>query len=407
MSTVSPFAALYYNPKIVKDFSKVVCPPYDVINSQQKESFKKSSPYNFCNILITDKNKNYRQLSQMFSHWVNQDIMIRDRCESFYLCQQKFSFDGGEHRRYGILGLLRMDKPGLIHPHESTFAGPKKDRYQMLKHFKANLSPIFIITPGKIQALADSCKTYQRRKPLIEFKDFASIENKLWRISNKEMIERIKRGLAHKKLFIADGHHRFEVAHRYFKDNKGKYRKLNYVLAYFTDAESGLLVLPTHRIIKDTSLTKIRQKVGDLFNIVLTDKRKIINRFDNQKSSHDKPPSLGLVINDRFYFLELKNRELLDKISSKDIPSVYRNLEVYLFHKFVFSKFDKQNISYTHSIPEAIKSSGKRKASFILKATPLEDVFKVARAGRKMPQKSTYFFPKLLSGLVVRKFQET
>ena len=143
MPLLKPFKALYYNQAVVKDLSLVTCPPYDVMDYQQAQRFKQSNSYNFCNILLTDNAHDYRQLGRHFRGWCDNEILIEDRRPCFYLYLQRFIYGHKKYRRFGLLGLLKIDKEGVVFPHEYTFVSPKKDRYALLKETETNLSPIF------------------------------------------------------------------------------------------------------------------------------------------------------------------------------------------------------------------------------------------------------------------------
>ncbi len=401
MSLIKPFRALYYNPELVKDFSKVVCPPYDITSRREDKVFKKMSPYNFCNILKIDDEHNYNYLAGIFKEWIDKRVLIEDKEPCFYLYEQDFYFEERMHKRIGLLGLLRIDKKGIIFPHEYTFGAPKKDRYYIIKELRANLSPIFIIVSGRIKPLISSYNDYKDKKPVISFTDFSGIENKVWRIDNKMWFKKIEYSFKNRHLFIADGHHRFEVAYRYFKKVGGKVKDANYTLAYFTDPYSGLLILPTHRVVKlGMPFTAFLDKISKYCDITKSDEntfKKLFNR------ARPKKVELGLYDGKLFYLLQLKNTVFSDKIFKKADSAAYKNLDVYILHKFILSDAVESDIIYTHSVDEAVKLSKGGRVSFILHPTPLRSVFNMARRGFRLPQKSTYFYPKLLSGIVARR----
>ena len=403
MSLIKPFRALYYNRSLIRDLSKVVCPPYDIIDKEQDNFFRKASPYNFCNVLKVNKSHNYASLARTFKKWIDEEVLIEDENPYLYIYEQKFYFENKIRTRIGFLGLLRIDKKGVVLPHEYTFGAPKRDRYYMIKALKANLSPIFVIAPGEIGVLGASYQGYRAKKPIIRFTDFLNIKNRVWRISDKDTIKQIERVFSRRNLFIADGHHRFEVAYNFFKRESAGAKDANYILAYFTDSRSGLFILPTHRVVKiNMPFDSFLNKLSKYFVITKSDEAYFKKSFNNAGRNR---VVLGLYNGRDFYLLQLKNTEALDKIFKKDKSKAYRKLDVYVLHEAVFPNVDSKNIIYTHSLEEAMKLSGKGKISFILRSMPLESVFSMARKGYRLPQKSTYFYPKLLSGVLARRME--
>ncbi len=401
MSLIEPFRGIYYNSYYIKDLAKVVCPPYDVMDKKEENFFRRISPYNFCNILKKDNTSTYAHLKHTFRKWLEEKILIQDKKPYFYLYEQTFKLNNKKKRRVGLLGLLRIDKEKVIFPHEYTFSSPKKDRYYIIKEFNANLSPIFVIVPNKISVLNKIYKKYQKKRPFINFLDLAMVKNKVWRIENKKSIDEIRRAFLNRKVFIADGHHRFEVACKYFRETKGKLKGANYILTYFTDTSNGLTILPTHRIVKlVTSFNDSIDKFKKYFNIISVTQKYLREKINQPVS---KEIFFGMYYNNQCYILKLKSKILLDKIFKKDI--VYRNLDVYILHRLVLKFLNNGKIKYTHSLDEAMKLSNKKYISFILKPTSLRYVFEIAKKGYRLPHKSTYFYPKLLSGILMRRFE--
>ena len=180
--------------------------------------------------------------------------------------------------------------------------------------------------------------------------------------------------------------------------NKGKFKDLNYILAYITDFQKGLNILPTHRVLKlKDSLEQILEKLKDSF-IIKDLKQSVIEKKLKQKGKF----SFGIYRNKKFYFLELKKLSILNKISKK----IYKDLDTYVFHQLILPLFESNGIiEYTHSVSEAKKIAGAKKTAFLLKAVTLDSVLKLSCRGFRLPQKSTYFYPKILSGVTIRRFR--
>ncbi|RKY33216.1 MAG: hypothetical protein DRP68_02890 [Candidatus Omnitrophota bacterium] len=399
MSLVKPFSAFYYNPKKFKNLSPLITPPYDVIREKEKGILRKKSKYNFSHILLVDKNENYKLLGRRFNDWIKKEIFVQDIRPHFYLYEQKFNFQGKILRRVGFLCLLKLDKKETVFPHETTLRAPKKDRWYILKETKANLSPIFVVSYKKLKTLQNLYLFYTRKKPFIEFKNLEGVTHRLWKVEEKNLEVDLSREIEKSKLFIADGHHRFEVAYRYFKLNGTRFKEANYILAYLTDPSTSLIILPTHRVVElEEELEEVLKKLSSQFLIRCTNQRELLTYLKKGRLF-----SFGIYTNGLFYFLKLKNKKILDKIFKNKEERNYQKLDVYIFHKLVLKKFKVKEILYTHYLKELKKIAGSSKIGFILRSPSLETVFSFASRGYLLPQKSTYFYPKLPSGLVIRR----
>ena len=169
-ATLKAFSALHYNTEKIKNLSLVVSPPYDVISKKELKTLRKKSPYNFSRVLLASNNR-YKEIGDKFRKWIKDGILVKEKTPALYLYQQNFAIEGKNYKRFGILGLLRMDKKGVVFPHEYTLKAPKKDRSRVIKEVKANLSPIFVIAPKPLKILNSLCHRHLKLKPLLQFKD--------------------------------------------------------------------------------------------------------------------------------------------------------------------------------------------------------------------------------------------
>ena len=395
-AVIKPFRATYYNPLLIKDHSLVVCPPYDVISKNELKCLRKKSPYNFAHALIAN-NSNYQASGAILCEWLKKGILVDDQEECFYLYEQKFKVEGLPVTRFGILSLLQMDKKGIF-PHEHTLSAPKEDRKKMISATEANLSSIFIIAAKRLDVFKEIYELYAGKKPFCKFKDTDNNRNRIWRISDPKQISKIAKAINKCKLIIADGHHRFEISYDYFKKNQNKFKDLNYILAYITDYQKGLNILPTHRVVTvpggdDIFFSKLK-KYFDIKEI----KPDMLKR----KLKNHSGFCLGICRKNKCYFLNLKNPADLNTIANK----IYREIDPYVLHQLILPLFDlKGAIEYTHSLEEARRMASKNKTAFVLRAVSLGAVFKISSKGFRLPQKSTYFYPKLTSGIVIRRFK--
>ncbi|MCK9614153.1 MAG: DUF1015 domain-containing protein [Candidatus Omnitrophica bacterium] len=394
---IRPFRATHYNPSFFKNLSAFTCPPYDVISKKQLSLLKRKSPYNFSNILIATNN-DYKEIGERLRSWIDKRILVDDPAESIFLYEQRFRIGTEKYKRFGFLSLLKMNQKGAIFPHEYTLSAPKEDRKKVIEEVEANLSPIFVIAPKKINYFHALHNRYCTKKPFMRFKDLDANENLVWKITDKDTIKKICSQANGKNLVIADGHHRFEVASGYYKRNKRRFKNLNYIMSYITDAQRGLVILPTHRVISVPDFDGALATLKQYFDI-----KEVKN--DNVLTGHlgkEKKFSFGVYRRSKFYFLKLKNETILDKLFP---ASPYKKLNTYLLHQFVLPMLKTDgSIQYTHDIKEAEKLAGHDKTAFILKPVSLSAVFDIANRGYRLPQKSTYFYPKVYSGIAIRRF---
>ncbi len=406
---IKPFYGLHYNKKLLPKMQMLVCPPYDIINKDQEIKLKQSSEYNFCNLILTDKEHTYKKIGQVFRQWLKKEVLVQDSQPCFYLCRQKFSFHGKSLRRYGFLGLLKLDK-SRIYPHEYTHKGPKADRFSIISEVQANLSPIFIIYPDtKKSRLSKVFAGIIKNKPLMNFSTQQNIEYSIWKINDSKDTQIISRAIEKKKLLIADGHHRFEVACAYAKKAKKQngLKELDYAMAYFSPAAGkNILILPTHRVIKESRLdiVSLQKKIGEIFSF--KQENSLTGLAEKIKSG--KKMSLGIYCRKKFYLLRLKNKKVLGRIFKTEREKALADIDVFILHKLILKKAkikqNENNTIYTINEEEAIHAADKYQGcAFFLKSIDIKKLINISSRGIKMPQKTTYFYPKIDAGIILRR----
>jgi len=430
MAEIIPFKGVLYNPVRV-DSSSVVAPPYDIVTPESKEVLYKRSPYNIIRIDFgkdtggdNEKKNRYTRASRFFNEWLKKGILTNDNKASFYCYQISYIINGKEKKLRGLIGAVRLEElgKGRIHLHEMTYSKPKADRLNILRFCRANISPIFSLYSSKKGLTSSILEKSVRDKAIIEARDGDSFIHRLWRISDKTSIEAIKKEFSDKDIFIADGHHRYEVALELKSEMEGK-GGWDYVMMFLANIEDdGLTVLPTHRLIRfkgsrvpGFKIEKVEELLKPYFWIT------IIN-FDmaSKYSSLYEPSargkmfklmkkgghSLGMFIKNKnaFYVLKFKGQ-----YSAIDSPLVLKKFDVTILHKLILEKLLRvDKIKYEMNPQKAIENveRGRYDAVFFLNPTKIEEVKKVALTDQRMPPKSTYFYPKLLTGMVIYKFQE-
>lgn len=405
MAKIRQFRALIYNKGKVQ-IDKVVAPPYDVIDEKQRDKLYQLSPYNIIRLILNKSEDPYTQARLTLEEWIREGILIKDERDSIYIYQQEFEYKDRTYKRLGFISLLKLEEPGSrVLPHERTYDGPKRDRFKLLMEVKANLSPIFVIFPDPQNRVLNFLKEFEVKEPILDF-IFEGIRHKLWRCEDPNHIEELKSSMADKSLLIADGHHRYEVALAFRnamrKDLNGE-APYDYILSYFASAEQeGLFTLPTHRVVNlNLDWKQLLSLLSGTFYIrECRDGRELFQILEKGDSC-----TFGIYIKGKFYYLRLKD-ELKEKICEPSDP--LSKLSVNILHNFIFKEILNYSgqIYYTQDEREAVSlvDSGKYDTCFFLNPTPVEDIKSVAERKSLMPQKSTYFYPKVLSGLLIYKF---
>ena len=401
MATIKPFNGVRYS---AAEMTKLICPPYDVISKEERLRLTKKSSNNMVNIELPaamgSRNK-YQNAASVFKQWQHNGIMLEDGIPSFYLYEQAFNDHGKKAVRYGFFAALKLENPhtGAVKPHEKTLAKPKADRLSLLRTVKANLSPIFGLFGDKKSVFTAISAKIKRTTPDSTAKDSEGTVHKLWRIEDTASCKALMKLLAGQNVFIADGHHRYETAWNYSQEMSKKHGKdvaaeYNYVMAFLCPMQDkGLVIWPTHRVAALPA--GLEANIEKNFN-VLPEK-------DFAKLSLKSPQPLKVVINGKASTLTVKNKNILVK-AMPDKCGAYRELGVSILHSLLFANVDPATITYVKDEKEAVVLAKKTcRIAVIVPPTPMKAIEDIALAGQVMPQKSTYFFPKVATGIVIHK----
>ena len=417
MTTFKPFPGIFYSETAGK-CKDLVCPAYDVISEKERESFLQKSPYNFVRLEAPQGENAYEQANQLLTEWLEQGLLEQDSSPAFYLYEAAYTVSDEVYRLRGILGLLRLpEENSTVLTHENTFENAKKDRLALLQATKANTSPIYSIyddPKGELwQALAPIFETEPVRSCQVR-----DITHKLWALKEESLIQKATDFLTDQPLYIADGHHRYQTALNYRASlaQQGELspeHPANYVFTLLCERHCpGLVVLPTHRVLKDIPCfdsDEIYQAAKDYFELIpchnLTYGRNRLFEFRRQNKN-----AFLFYADEEYRLFVLKDsvspRSLIPSLSEHS--DAFCRLDVVVLHEILFSKvmnLSDEQITYTRSGKEAcsLVDSGDACAAVLLSATRIDELCAVAKAGENMPQKSTYFYPKPISGLVFRK----
>jgi uncharacterized protein (DUF1015 family) len=423
MTEIQPFNAVIYNQEKVKNLSKVVCPPYDIISVSRQQYYLALDPHNLVHILLgkdVPGEDKYKRAADYFGAWLKNGVLIQEEQPAVYFYIQQYKVKGETKSRMGFISLLRLDdRNSSVFAHEHTRLEPKEDRLKLIKRVKANLSPIFVVFPDTKRIIQ---RIYQKyivdKKPFIDITDDEKVIHKVWRLNEPQILEDIKIKMQRENIFIADGHHRYEVACMYREQMRKRLvsatgqENFNYIMAYFTHADSrGLTIFPIHRLVKlspqfDTD--DFESKLIDYFDIEeLKDKTRFL--FLMEKAGNNEHV-LGMYKNKRYWLLRLKNVKILDGMVEGK-PAEYKSLDVSILNYIIIKKIlgmdpeDNTGIEFIHDTDELIQrvDSDAAYIAFLLNPARMQQIMSLALKGEKMPPKSTYFYPKVLSGLVINK----
>lgn len=427
MAEIKPFNAILYNQEKFKDYSILTCPPYDVVSQKEQDYYYNLSPYNFLNILLRKDipgEDKYQRSGAIFKEWLKDDILVQGKDPAVYFYSQQYIIRGEKKTRLGFIALLRLgDKGSAVFAHENTRLKAKEDRLKILKKTNANLSPIFVVLKDEKRVIQRVFDQYiLGRPPLIELTDKEKTLHKLWSIEDKDVIELIQSGMKKEDAFIADGHHRYEVSCAYRDEIRQKLggelpenASFNYTLSYFTNTDQrGLSILPIHRLLrleKELDLGIFLKSLKEYFDV---EKIKGKDRFFFlMEKSGCSEHVLGMYKNKKYWLLRLKNIKILDKMMI-DKPKEYRSLDVSILNQLIFKGIlkynleEKDNLRYSAHPDEFIEAvdNDSLAIAFFLNPVKMAQIIAVALGGNKMPPKSTYFYPKVLSGLVINKHED-
>lgn len=441
MVDVKPLNAIVYNQDKV-NMNDVIAPPYDVILDDYREELYKRSDYNVVKLILakgskdlSDPNNRYDEAKKNFNKWLNEKVLIKlEKPCILYILQRYTTENGKKIERKGFIARNRIEDFATkkILPHEFTMGGPKEDRLNLTKKCEANFSQIFMVYSDSEKQIEKSIDFSQ--KPFIDVTDDNGVQNIVYKIDDEKIIALIEKVMQDKTLLIADGHHRYETAMNYrnymhetfhptHNDENADY---NYVMSYFTNLDDeNLLVFPTHRIItKWIEPYVLLEKVKKYFDVEDFEfngqnKNEVKAKFLQAiEDANKKTIAMGLYMKNvnKFYLLTLRENvnSILDEY---EVPGVLKRLDLTVLHKVLITRefnfsdeeqMAQQGIKYIKQESEAFDmiDSGKAEASFIMAYPKIKDIKEISEAGYRMPQKSTYFYPKLLSGIVINPLKQ-
>ncbi len=432
MAIVLPFRGIRYNVKRAGDMAHLIAPPYDVVDDGERDRLVSINPYNIfslelpkaksCGIHKVDR---YTCAKTEFEDWLSREILVQEDHPAIYPYDISFSTPDGRFCRKGFVALIRIEdwENRVIRPHEQTFNKVTEDRFRLLKATKAQFSQIFVLyrhNPDIARILAES-----QREEIYAIKDEAGNTHRFWKITGQDNLRSLQEGLSESVLYIADGHHRYATAMRYREEmqnlyGKGPSRPYDYLMAYLVDAEDpGQIVLPVHRILtlpEAPDLKAVESAASRIFEVETISGREDLGPgqlcavLSRRLANCPERRGLGVVFGGskgaQIWWLKAVNQNGSFPCSD---PAMSR-LDVILLQEAVIKGILQLNpqdleaegaIKYTVDLAGASEALGERDLLFVLRPTPVEQVLEIADRGLIMPHKSTYFYPKILTGMVI------
>ncbi len=433
MSRVVPFRGLLYSPARTPDLKPVVAPPYDVISAEKAEELRARHPYNVVHLDLPQGESagRYATASALLSRWIEEGVLARDESPGFYVCSQRYAVRGmPERTRWGLLGLVGIeDGPAvMVLPHEHTTERPRTDRMELMAATRAQTSPIFMMYADPAGGFASLVEAAGARQPDRWAADDAGVDVRLWRLGDPDVVRALCEGFEQRRIYIADGHHRYEAARR-VRDRwraegpraESGVRSYDYVLAYLSSLDApGMTILPYHRVLKGFKgfeAAALARRAAAHFDV----KRFSFDGYDHRAEQirrrlHEFADrgrlALGCYAGGNEYLMLVLRPGGEDRPPFDRLPAPLRALDAAILHHGVFEDAlglspeswpEEVAVHYTEDVERALGwvDAADGQAAFLLNPARSQQVMAVADAGLQMPAKSTYFYPKVMTGLVI------
>ena len=426
MPRILPFQGVRYNPARVPDLTRVTAPPYDMIPPAEQDELYRRDPHNVVRLILGREQENgrpvdrYANAAGFYRRWRSEGILARDEAPSIYLYREDYAWAGQAYRRLGLIARVGLDEfGGGAFAHESTMSGPKADRLRLLQACEANFSQIFALYSDPDGSVEAPLLAATAGPPLVSFDDGKGVVHNLWRVDDPALVARAREGFAGKPFIIADGHHRYETALEYrrlMRQQPARFREsMDSVMMCLVRMESpGLTVLPFHRMVVAPGPDRIVERIGAAFD--LEERALPADRTTWTGATQDLLGGGGTVLGlyrggGTLTLLRPKAGADLSRHLRPGTSPLVADLDVTVLHQVIFAGLlglEEQKLVQEGGIRFFTKTedaaaeveAGRGAAAFLLRPSRIDQVWRIATAGERMPQKSTNFYPKLISGLV-------
>lgn len=427
MAEIKGYKGLRFNCEKAGKIEELVCPPYDIISDQQREEYIKTNPHNIIRLELPKGDDKYNKAAEILKDWLEKGILVKEDKPAIYIYEEEFTAYGERKTIKGIICRVKLEEfsKGIILPHEFTLSKAKEDRLSLMKATNCNFSQIYSLymdggknTLGKIDSLSKS-------EPDIQLQDNDNVTHRMWIIKDEKAIADICSDFTDRKLYIADGHHRYETAlnYRNYLREQGLAKEgdaCDYQMMMLVDMEHpGLVVFPTHRLVRNLDSFNAERVIDGCKEYFDVTEHSDINTIEStlmELYNQGKKAYAFYCGGSSYKLLVLKDTNIIKKLLP-NASTATQQLDVTILHTLILEKIfgidaenmAKQiNLTYTKIFDEAISSvqQGNSQCAFILNPTRVSEIREVASNGEKMPQKSTYFYPKMITGLVMNQLDD-
>jgi len=425
MAQISAFKGMRFNCCTAGEISALCCPPYDIISEEQRLGYLQNNEYNIIRLELPKEGENpYVTASEVLKAWEDKGVLMREEKPALYVYEEEFTAYGERNAIKGLICRLKVEEfsKGVVLPHEFTLSKAKEDRLNLMKATNCNFSQIYGLYMDEEHTSLSTIDELSKGAPDMEFTDEDSITHRMWIVTDEEAITKLVADFSDRKIYIADGHHRYETAlnYRNYCRAEGISKEgdaQDYQMIFLCDMlHPGLVVFPTHRIVRDLESfdkNSVLAKCEEYFDIEKFETAEGMEKILSDKDAQGKKAFGFYTGEGEWYLLTLKDISVMDTVLP-DMCQASRQLDVSVLHSLVLEKIfgiDKENmaqqinLTYTKFFEEALSVVDEKKAqcSFVLNPTKVTEIRDVASAGEKMPQKSTYFYPKMITGMVMNK----
>ena len=426
MAMIEPFPGLRYDLGRVGSLSEVIAPPYDVIDGALQQKLYDQHPYNIIRLELNKaepgdaEGDKYVRAGTLWKQWQLDRVLRSEGAPAVYVLNQTYEVDGQTYTRQGVFARIRLERfgEGKVYPHEQTLSGPKEDRFRLMQATHANLSPVFGLYPDPECAIQNLLNKHIHRTLPVEARDHLGVVSQVWNVQDASVISQIKALFHDKPVFIADGHHRYETAIRYRDELIKKEGELPYdhaanfvLMALVGMSDPGLLILPTHRLVSGftgLNATQLKAKLEPHFEVEIVGQGDKAGKETWERIEMDGSQDVlgfGTLADGVWLFARLVNTNMMDTLAAQQSPA-WRSLAVSRLHVLVLDKLltdlGKPACKYVHLMKEVFDDQKQKQGDVACLVPPatMQHVTDIAGSLENMPPKSTYFYPKLLTGMV-------
>lgn len=427
MAEIKGYKGLRFNCEKAGKIEELVCPPYDIISDQQREEYIKTNPHNIIRLELPKGDDKYNKAAEILKDWLEKGILVKEDKPAIYIYEEEFTAYGERKAIKGIICRVKLEEfsKGIILPHEFTLSKAKEDRLNLMKATNCNFSQIYSLYMDGGKNTLCKIDSLSKSEPDIQLQDNDNVTHRMWIIKDEKAIADICSDFADRKLYIADGHHRYETAlnYRNYLREQGLAKEgdaCDYQMMMLVDMEHpGLVVFPTHRLVRNLDSFNAERVIDGCKEYFDVTEHSDINTIEStlmELYNQGKKAYAFYCGGSSYKLLVLKDTNIIKKLLP-NASTATQQLDVTILHTLILEKIfgidaenmAKQiNLTYTKIFDEAISSvqQGNSQCAFILNPTRVSEIREVASNGEKMPQKSTYFYPKMITGLVMNQLED-